>query len=71
MPHSGDIPAAANSCLVLSEEAAVDIDYAKIKRRCELAAQALGTLATIRLDARRRGQVEFRFSVFLETFINR
>ena len=56
MPYSGNVPAAANSCLIPSEEAAADQEYEKIQRRCELAGQALGTFATIRLDARRRGQ---------------
>jgi len=76
MPYSGEIPAAANSCLVPSEEAAAaDIEYEKIMRRCELATQALGTLATIRLDARRRGRAKFGtcFCVSLERegFIDR
>jgi hypothetical protein len=56
MPYSGNVPAAENSCVVPLKEAAADREYEKIQRRCELAGQSLGTLATIRLDARRRGQ---------------
>jgi hypothetical protein len=58
MPYSGGIPVAANSRVVPLEEAAADPEYEKIQKRCELAGQALGTLATIRLDARRRGQTK-------------
>jgi len=59
MPYSGNIPAAANSCHIPLEEAAADREYEKIQRRCELAGQALGTLATIRLDARRCGRTNW------------
>jgi hypothetical protein len=58
MPYAGKIPAATNSYLVPLEEAATDREYEKIQRRCELAGQALGALATIRVDARRRGQTK-------------
>jgi hypothetical protein len=59
MPYSGGVPVTENSCLVPLEEAASDLEYEKIKKRCELIGQALDTLATIRLDARRRGQAKF------------
>ncbi|EIN14576.1 hypothetical protein PUNSTDRAFT_96537 [Punctularia strigosozonata HHB-11173 SS5] len=56
MPYSGGVPVTANSTLVPLEEASVDPEYARLQKRCELVGQALGTLATIRIDARRRGQ---------------
>ena len=59
MPYSGGVPVTENSCLVPLEEAACDLEYEKIKKRCELVGQALDTLAIIRLDARRRGQAKF------------
>lgn len=59
MPYSGGIPVTVNSCLVPLEEASADPEYEKVQRRCELVGQALGTLATIRIDARRRGQAKF------------
>lgn len=58
MPYSGIVPATMNSRLVPLEEARADPEYEKIQKRCELAGQALGTLAIIRLDARRRGQTK-------------
>jgi hypothetical protein len=70
MPYSGLVHAAMNSRLVPLEEAGADPEYEKIQKRCELAGQALGTLATIRLDARRRGQTMsgMRPCVLLEIF---
>jgi D-alanine-D-alanine ligase len=58
MPYSGNVPTAANSCLVPLEEVAADREYERIQKRCELAGQAFGALATIRLDARRRGRTK-------------
>jgi D-alanine-D-alanine ligase len=65
MPYSGDVPVTANSCLVPLEEAAADPEYEKVQKRCELIGQALGTFATIRLDARRRGRAKSGLCYFV------
>jgi D-alanine-D-alanine ligase len=56
MPYSGGVPVTTNSALVPLDEAAADPEYDRLLKRCELVGQALGTLATIRIDARRRGK---------------
>ena len=50
MPYDGSVLSVANSCVVSLEEAAAEPEYEKIQKRCDHAGQALGTLATLRLD---------------------
>ena len=65
MPYNGSVLVTKNSCLLPLEEVASDPEYEKIKKRCELVGQALNTFATIRLDARRRGQAKFGTCSFI------